>query len=79
MHPSPVHSRSIRNTLVCPVCQKQFYAYRSDKKTCSARCKHKLQLQVQQTQAAGKMREEVKELYQTYELTEKTNNERIIF
>ncbi|WP_378410417.1 hypothetical protein [Rhodocytophaga aerolata] len=76
---NPVHSRSTRNTLVCPVCKKEFYACRSDKKTCSSRCKHKLHLQTQQMEAARKMTQEIKDLYQSYRLKEQTKSQQVIF
>jgi len=74
---NPTLIRSTRNSIICPVCNKEFFACRSDKKTCSSACKHKLHVRKKQVEAARNMAGQVQELYKNYQLSEQTKRQTV--
>ena len=79
MTPSTKHTRSKRNALVCQFCGREFYACRSDKKTCSATCKTKMNLEILRMAAAREMTQEIIDLYQTFRYDERIKAQAAIY
>lgn len=67
-----VHGNSfkINYTKICDACQEPFLCTRSDKKTCSSRCRKKLYMQKKQWLTSAEITSQIMELYKQYKQDE---------